>query len=95
MDLDFLMSCRSNNVVPDFLYFKVSNKQLRSSAAYITCQKDLLNQEILSKQKSLKTISETIKNNLNAKMNYIDYVHFCTIFLVSNEKNISKVKHTI
>ena len=37
---------------------------------------------------------ETIKKNLNAKMNYIDYVHVCTTFLVSNDKNISKVKNT-
>ena len=38
---------------------------------------------------------ETIKNNLNATMNYIDYVHAWIIFLVSNVKNIIKVKHTI
>ena len=37
---------------------------------------------------------ETTKKNLNAKMNYINYDHVCTIFLVSNDKNISKVKNT-
>ena len=47
LDLNFLTSCRNNNVIPKFLHFKVSNKQLRSSAAYITCQTYLLNQEIL------------------------------------------------
>ena len=35
---------------------------------------------------------ETIKKNLSAKMNCVDYIHFCTKFLVSNDKNISKVK---
>ena len=44
---------------------------------------------------SLKTMLETIKNNLNATMNYIDYVHVCIIFLVSNVKNIIKVKHNL
>ena len=44
--------------------------------------------------KSLKPLLETIKKNLNAKMNYIDYIHVCTIFLVSNDKNISKIKNT-
>ena len=44
---------------------------------------------------SLKTMLETIKNSLNATMNYINYVHVCIIFLVSHVKNIIKVKHTI
>ena len=89
--------CRNNNVIPKSLHFKVSNKQLQPSAAHITCQKRLLNQEILNKQKAVKLpkpILETVKRNLNAKINYIDYVHLCTIFLVSNDKNISKVKNT-
>ena len=37
---------------------------------------------------------ETIKNNPNAKMNYIDYVHVFTIFLISNDKTIIKLKNT-
>ena len=40
---------------------------------------------------SLKAMLETIKNNLNARMNHIDYIHVNEIFLVSNDKNISKV----
>ena len=44
--------------------------------------------------KSLKPILETIKNKLNARMNLIDYVHVFTIFLVSNDKNIIKLKNT-
>ena len=39
---------------------------------------------------------ETIKNNPNFTMNYIDYVHFFTIFLISNDKTIIKLqKHAI
>ena len=37
---------------------------------------------------------ETIKNNPNAKMNYIDYVHVFAIFLISNDKTIIKLKNT-
>ena len=37
LDLDFLISCRKNSVFPKFLQFKVSNKQLRASKAYISC----------------------------------------------------------
>ena len=31
---------------------------------------------------------------LHAKMNYIDYIKVCSIFLIPNEKNISMVKNT-
>ena len=36
---------------------------------------------------------ETIKKDVNDKLNYRDYIHVCTIFLVSNDKNIFKVKN--
>ena len=80
-----------------FFYFKVSKNQLWLSGAYITCQKRLLNQEILKKQKAIKSLQpmlETIRNNLNSKMIYIDCIHVCTIFVVLNDKNIAKVKNT-
>ena len=97
LDLEFLISCRKNSVFPKFLQFKVSNKQLRASKAYISCQKRLLNQEINNKQKTVKSLQQRVievKNSLNCKMSYIDYVHICNPFLVSNNKNISKVKET-
>ena len=97
MDLDFLISCRKNCVFPKFLQFKAYNKQLRASKAYISCQKRLLNQEINNKQKAVKSIQQKItevKNSLNCKMSYIDYVHVCNTFLVSNNRNISNVKET-
>ena len=92
LDLYFLISCRKNSVFPKFLQFKVSNKRLRASKAYISCQKRLLNQEVNNKQKAVKMLQEKVievKNSLNCKMNYIDYVHVCNTFLVSNNKSIS------
>ena len=68
LDLDFLISCRKNSVFPKFLQFKVCNKQLRASKAYISCQKRLLNQEINNKQKAVKSIQQKVtevKNSLN------------------------------
>ena len=97
LDLDFFLSCRKNSVFPKFLQFRVSNKQLRASKAYISCQKHLLNQEVNNKQKAVKSIQQKVtevKNSLNCKLSYIDYVHVCKTFLVSNNKNISKVKET-
>ena len=84
LDLDFLISCRKNSVFPKFLQFKVSNKQLRVSKTYISCQKRLLNQEIDNKQKAVKSIQQKVtevKNSLNCKMSYMGYVHVCNTFL--------------
>ena len=47
LDLDFLISCKKNSVFPKFLQFKVSNKQVRPSKTYISCQKRLLNSSII------------------------------------------------
>ena len=97
MDLDFLISCRKNCLFPKLLQFKVSNKQLRTSKAHISCQKRLLNQEINNKQKAVQLLQQKVievKNSLNCKMRYIDYLHICDTFLVSNNKSISKVKET-
>ena len=97
LDLGFLISCRKNSVFPKFLQFKVSNKQLRVAKTYISCQKLLLNQEINNTQKVVKSIQKKVtevKNSLNCKTSYIDYVHVCNTFLVSNNKNISKSKET-
>ena len=92
LDLDFLISCRKNSVFSKFLQFKVSIKQLRTSKAYISCQKRLLNQEVSNKQEAVKILQEKVikvKNSLNSKMTFIDYVHVYNTFLVSNNKSIS------
>ena len=54
-------------------------------------------QEVDNKQKALKMLQEKfidVKNSLNCKMSFIDYVHVCHTFLVSHNKNISKIKET-
>ena len=92
LDLDFLISCRKNSVFSKFLQFKVSIKQLRISKAYISCQKRLLKQEVNNKQKAVKILQEKVievMNSLICKMTFIDYVHVCNTFLVSNKKSIS------
>ena len=95
MDLDFLTSYTKNIVFPKFLWFKVSNKQLIASKAYISCQKHLTNEETNKKQKPVKLLQQKVievKNSFNYKMSYIDYVHDCDTFLVSNNKNIFKLR---
>ena len=74
-EFDCLISCRKNSFFPKFLHFKVSNKQLRASKAFISCQKRLLNQEVNNQQKAVKTLQEKVievENSLNCKISYID-----------------------
>ena len=38
LDVEFLQICLDNNLVPNFLKFKVTNSSLKSSKAYRECQ---------------------------------------------------------
>ena len=42
VDLEFLQTCKKNNVIPKFLRFKLANRQLSSSHAYNICQKKIV-----------------------------------------------------
>ena len=95
LDLEFLQSCKKEKLIPKFLQFKVGNKRLESSEAYLSCQRRLLNQEMSIKYRSIRALNNKIrsmKNNLYSKMSFIDYVHVITKFLVSNDKNIYKIR---
>ena len=89
LDLELLQSCKKEKLIPKFLQFKVANKRLESSEAYLSCQKRLLNQEISIKYKTIRTLYNKItstKNSLHNEMGFIDYAHVITKFLVLNDK---------
>ena len=94
-DLDFLQSCQQNNLIPKFLNFKVASSSLQFSRTYKQCQKRLLKQEIkekvsiISKQKKEFT---ALKKFIEKKLSIIDFAHICCLFLVGNDKKITKVK---
>ena len=95
LDLEFLQSCKKDKLIPKFLQFKVLNKRLESSEAYLSCQRRLLNQEMSIKYKTIRALNNkitSVKNNLYNEMSFTDYVHVVTKFLVSNDKNIYKIR---
>ena len=49
LDLDFLDNCMSNDVVPKFVQFRVTNKGLRNLSTYRQCQTKLLKQKLFNK----------------------------------------------
>ena len=75
----------------------MANRQLQFSNTYNICLKRLLNQEISNKRKLVRTTKQnltSIKDVLHHEMLFIDFVHVTTIFLVSNDKAISKIQKT-
>ena len=95
LGLEFLQPCKKEELIPKFLQFKVANKRLESSEAYLNCQRRLLNQEMYIKYKSIWALNNKItsmKNDLYSEMSFIDYVHVITKFLVSNDKNIYEIR---
>ena len=93
--MEFLQPCKKEELIPKFLQFKVANKRLESSEAYLNCQRRLLNLEMPIKYKTIRTLNNKItsmKNDLYNEMIFIDYVHVITKFLVSNDKNIYEIR---
>ena len=73
-----------NGVIPHFLYFKLANRNLRSSAAYMKCQLHLLYQEIKIKKtqstRALKDVNDT-KSCLHSQVRLVDFAHICSYVL--------------
>ena len=95
MKVQFLKTCEDHNVIPKFLRFKVANSNLCSSSTYRWCQRKLLREESYSKKllvSKLDKESKLLYNNVKSNLNLIDFYHFLNISLISNEKELEKIK---
>ena len=72
LDLEFLQSCKKEKLIPKFLQFKVANKRLESSEAYLSCQRRLLNQE-MSKYKTIRALNNKIRSRKNNSQPHQQY----------------------
>ena len=63
LDVEFLIKCKTFNVIPKFLRFKLYKKSLRSASFYRSWQTKLLNYEIICKKKDIKELTVIIKND--------------------------------
>ena len=67
-----------------------------TSNAYNICQKKFLYQEIPNKCKFVRNLTlelVRLKDSLRYDLNFIDFIHITTVFLVSNNKIISKIRN--
>lgn len=70
LDLDFLIKCKTYNIFPKFLQFKLYKRSLQSSHFYRSWQSKLLHNEIHVKKKSLIDL----KNKLSVCIKDIKHV---------------------
>ena len=52
LDITFLTVCLEKDVMPNFVQFRTTNKRLKASESYYTCQRLLLNQELDKKNQN-------------------------------------------
>ena len=93
LDLSFLENCIKNNVIPKFVQFHLANRDLRESSAYRQYQQKLLKQEIINKKRRGRLVKKdlsSVKNELMFKLKWITFHHVCNLFLVGNDRSISK-----
>ena len=93
LDVEFLQICLDNNLVPNFLKFKVTNSSLKNSKAYRDCQVKLLRQE-LSNKKSLRRTNlnelKRLKDEVVRVLSVVDFTHIISLFTRSNDATLSK-----
>ena len=97
IDLEFLVNCTNNSVVPKFLNFRVANKSLKSSRTYQQCQLSLLHEEIRQKKSNIRVLLkefEFLHSTLQGEISFIDFAHVRSLFLGDNDK-VLKQKSTI
>jgi hypothetical protein len=78
LDLDFLLECQNRNIVPNFLYFKLANRRLRTSDEYLHCQRILLEAEISEKRRNIRRLDKELllkKTIVLSKLNWLDFNH--------------------
>ena len=63
------------------------NRDLRDSSAYRQCQQKLPKQEIINKKGRVRLVKKDLSS---VKLKWIDFLHVCNLFLVGNDRTISK-----
>ena len=97
LDISFLVKCHNENIIPNFLKFRLANKILQNSVTYKKCRRSLLQTEIDNKKSHFRTLQNEfnrLRNELHFELNCIDFAHISAIFLSSND-NLLKTHDSI
>ena len=76
LDIDFLIKCKTYNIFPKFLKFKLYKKCLQQSKFYKSWQMKLLNEEIKYKRSCYNNLSSQIldhSTSLKCKLSILEF----------------------
>ena len=96
-DLDFLVTCETNNLIPKFLKFKISLHNFRRDHDYFAYQVKLLRKEIESKRLLKATsldLMRSAQSKLKESFSFLDFNHAINIVVSINEKKAHRFKST-
>ena len=96
-DINFLTKCKAYNIIPKFLHFKLYKANLYNSKFYKKCQFKLLQNEINSKNKLLRTLNnqvESQKQYLKSSVSHLDFVYLNSVVEKSVQKEKCNIVHT-
>ena len=77
LDITFLLTCKMNNTVPNFVKFKLYRKSLYNSQFYHEATCNLLDNEIKFKEKVSKRLGDRVSalnSNLKTSLSYLDVI---------------------
>lgn len=95
LDLDFLLYCSLNDIVPNFVKFKLYKSSLYQTPLYAETTKKLLDMEIACKNKNVKKLSEKANNLLTSvktSLSYVDNIVFRHLFNKNIDEYVSMVQ---
>ena len=87
-DISFLVKWQNENIIPNFLKFRLAKKNLQNSVTYKKCQQSLSQTEIDNKGSHLRTLQNEFNRlgiELQFKLNCINFANISAIFLSSND----------
>ena len=94
-DVQFLIKCESQQLIPKFLRFKLHNPRLTSSCSYRTFQQELLRNEIKFKEKCIskrRIECDNIAKSLRSKTFWLDFHHLYGIIMNSTQSLTQSTK---
>jgi hypothetical protein len=92
-DIFFLTSCLQYNKLPNFTYFKTTNKKLRFQPIYNNCRKLLTTAELSNHKQDLYKYNRIIKQFNNDKLFEINSADLNSIKYVFDNRALNKFRY--
>ena len=96
-DQEFLLYCQLNDVVPNFVKFKLYKSTLYNTVFYRESTRELLQLEIKSKDKLIDkhtSTSQRLLDTLESTVSFVDCLYIKSLISRNNESFIDNVKST-